>query len=307
MTLNFTLRQLEYFHAVAAHSSISAAAEKQRISRSALASAISDLETALGCRLFTRQKARGVMLTPVGAQLLEMSREVLDSASRIEAVLRGAELSGSLGIGCFNALGPTVVPPLLDHFRRNHPRVTLRVQTGMLEELTAMLKSGEIELAVGYGLNYDSLLQAEEVYTERMHVILPEGHPLAEKDVVSASDLRDETMVLLDTPQNSENVRSYFAGQGFVPRIGYRFKNFEVIRSLVARGVGYSLVIQHPVTNLSYEGLGIVPRPLDPVPFPVSVSVAWLVGRALSPLAREARTALQAMDRPPAASRFYDD
>ena len=61
--IDFTVRQLEYFRTVALQGSVSAAA-KEQVSRSALAAAISDLERALGRRLFTRQKAKGMALTP---------------------------------------------------------------------------------------------------------------------------------------------------------------------------------------------------------------------------------------------------
>jgi DNA-binding transcriptional LysR family regulator len=296
--LNFTLRQIEYFRAVALQGSISAAAEKERVSRSALAAAISDLEASLGCQLFTRQKAKGASLTPFGSQVFEMSGEVLESAGRIATSLQGGELSGRLGIGCFMSLGPTVVPALFDYFRTRHPSVTLQLHTGREEELVALLKEGEIELAVGYGLSYVSGIQTEELYMDCMHVILPEGHRLASGSRVRAADLIGETLVLLDASPSPENVRSYFATQGFLPKPAYRFQDYEVVRSLVARGIGYSIIIQRPVSELSYEGLRVVSRPLDPKPFPTPVSCAWLSGRELTPSALAARSALRVLTKP---------
>ncbi|WP_165384176.1 LysR family transcriptional regulator [Leucobacter triazinivorans] len=305
--LNFTLRQIEYFRAVALQGSISAAAEKERVSRSALAAAVSDLETALGCQLLTRQKAKGVVLTPFGAQLLEMSGDVIDRAERIATSLQGRDLAGRLGIGCFTSLGPTVVPALFDFFRKRHPDVTLQLHTGHADRLVELLRTGEIELAVGYGLSYASGIETEELYMDRMHVILPHGHRLASRPRVRAADLRDETLVLLDASPSPENVRSYFAGQGFLPKPAFRFQDYEVVRSLVARGIGYSIVIQRPASEHSYEGLGVVARPLDPVPFPTPVSCAWHAGRALTPLARGARSALRLLAKPPHESSLYQD
>lgn len=307
MSLNFTLRQLEYFQAIASHSSISAAAEHHNISRSALSAAVSDLEATLGVSLFVRKRASGVVLTPIGIQLRDISRDVLESAARIERVLRGGELSGSLGVGCITALGPTVAPPLLDYFRDNHPQVTLRLRTGEAEELVKLLHSGEIELVVGYGLDHRESLESETLFEDRIHIILPENHRLAKVDVVDATELRAEPMVLLDTPQSADSVGQYFSTLGFRPTVHYRFSNFEVVRSLVARGVGYSLVIQHPVSNLSYEGLGIVARPLTPTPPPVPVSVVWSEGRALTSLAEEARQALRHVARPSVSESLYGD
>lgn len=304
---NFTLRQIEYFRAAAEHGSISAAAEKERVSRSALAAAISDLETALGYQLFTRQKAKGVVLTPFGTQLLELSTDVVESAGRIAQSLRGDQLSGRLGIGCFTSLGPTIVPRLFDYFRTRFPGVTLQVHTGGAEELTAKLRGGEIELAVGYGLQAARDIEADELYSDRLHAILPVSSPLAHAKQVRAKDLIEETLVLLDAHPGPENVRTYFASQGLTVRPKYRFHDYEVVRSLVARGIGYSLVIQRPVSELSYEGFGVAARPLDPAPFTTPVSCAWLLGRALTPAARAARAALRALAQPPNELGLYDE
>lgn len=296
--LNFTLRQIEYFRAAAEHGSISAAAEKERVSRSALAAAVSDLETALGYRLFTRQKAKGVALTPYGTQLFELSTEMMESAGRIATSLSGTQLTGRLGIGCVTSLGPTIMPTLFDAFRSRFPGVRLDVRTGRAEELGGLLRAGEIELAVGYGIQPDGDIDTEELSQDTMHVILAADSPLATEERVRPEQLRAEPLILLDASPGPENVRVYFAAHGIAPRPAFRFQDFEVVRSLVARGIGYSLVIQRPVSDLSYEGLPVVARPLDPAPYPTPVSCAWLRGRALTPSARAARAALRSLVRP---------
>lgn len=303
--LNFTLRQLEYFRAAATEGSISAAAAKERVSRSALAAAISDLESVLGRRVFHRQKAKGVVLTPFGVQLYEMGQDVLESASRIAASLSGDELVGRLSIGCFTSLGPTIIPTLFDHFRTRHPGVTLDLHTGGAGELDAMLRGGEIELAVGYSLRPSSELELEELFTDHMHVILPGSHHLAQRSVVRAADLLKEAFILLDAAPAPDNVQRYFATQGMQLRPTYRIHEFEVVRSLVARGVGYSIVIQRPASDQSYEGLDLVARPLYPRPGPTPVVCAWRTGHSLTPPARAARVALRTLAQPPHQHALY--
>lgn len=305
--LNFTLRQIEYFRAAAIRGSISAAAEQERVSRSALASAVSDLERALGRQLFTRHKAKGVALTPHGVQLFEISGEVIESAGRITTALRGGELSGRLAIGCFVSLGPTVVPALFDYFRTNHPGVRLEPHAAAAGKLISLLRSGEIELAVGYQLHDTEGIQSEELYADRIHVILPEGHRLAQHPTVHAADLMDETLVLLDATPSPDNVHNYFASHGFVSKPKYRFQDYEIVRSLVARGVGYSIVIQRPASDVSYEGFGLVARELSPRPVPTPVSCSWLAGRSLTPSAVVAREALRGIARPVGIPPLYAD
>lgn len=289
---NFTLRQLEYFQAAALYGSISLAAERTLVSRSALAAAISDLEAILGFQLFVRRKSRGVTLTPVGTRLYEMGTDVLESAERIHAWIRGEELSGSLRIGTFASLGPTVLPPLFAYFRKNHPRVRIEFVSGKSEELYAQIADGRIELAVGFGLENSELVDTGELYSERMHALLPASHKLAASSKVQASDLANESLVLLDASPGPTNVRNYFASLGLAPRPEMSFPDFEVVRSMVGRGFGYSLVLQRQEAEVSYEGLEVVARDLEPAPGLTSVFSAWHSRRTLSPPARVARTYL---------------
>lgn len=294
----FTFRQLEYFKAIAMNGSISAASEHQRVSRSALAASLDELERSLGCQLLIRHKSQGVVLTPAGEKFLGMAHELLQSAADMEASVRGGELSGSLSIGCFTSLGPTLVPRLFDYFKRHHPKVTLRAYTEPLDKLVEMVRSGETELAVSYNLDFDQTLTSEPLYTARLHAILPANHPLANADSVSAVDLEAEPLILLDLPPSPEFIRNYFSSHGLTPNLQHRFTNFEVIRSLVARGVGYSLVIQRPAIDRSYEGLELVTRPLTPMPPPEVVACAWAANRRLSANAGAALEGLREVARP---------
>ncbi|GAA3677367.1 LysR substrate-binding domain-containing protein [Arthrobacter ginkgonis] len=303
----FTFRQLEYFRAIAMNGSISAASDQERISRSALAAALDELERSLGCQLFIRQKSHGMVLTAAGEQVLGMAHELLQGAQNLETSVRGGELSGTLAIGCFTSLGPTLIPRLFDHFTTHHPGVTLRVHTEPLDRLVELLRSGEIEVAVSYSLDFDPTLETEPLYTARLHAILPANHPLAAQEVVEAADLAYEPLILLDTPPSPEFVRNYFSAQGITPNLQHRFKNFEVIRSLVARGVGYSLVIQRPAVDRSYEGLELVARPLSPEPAAEVVSCAWPANRRLSANARAALEALREVARPVHTPELYGD
>jgi DNA-binding transcriptional LysR family regulator len=302
----FTFRQLEYFRAIAMNGSISAASDQEHVSRSALAAALDELERSLECQLFVRNKAQGMVLTPAGEQVLAMAHELLHAASDLETAARGGNLSGSLAVGCFASLGPTLIPRLFDYFTRHHPAVTLRTYTEPLDKLLDLLHSGQIELAVSYNLALDPLLQTEPLYNARLHAILPTTHPLAAGETVDAAALATEPLILLDTPPSPEFVRRYFASQQLTPNIQYRFKNFEVIRSLVARGAGYSLAIQRPAMDRSYEGHELAVRPLSPRPPQEPVSSAWPSSRRLSPNARAALEALRAIAPPVHSPDPYD-
>ena len=77
MPVPFTLRQLEYFDAIATEGSIASASAKCHVSASALALALDDLEARLGLQLVIRRKGKGIELAPAGARLLAHARQLL--------------------------------------------------------------------------------------------------------------------------------------------------------------------------------------------------------------------------------------
>ncbi|RNL87466.1 LysR substrate-binding domain-containing protein [Halostreptopolyspora alba] len=283
---NFTLRQLSYFCSIASTGSISAAAEREHVSRSAMTAALDELERALRTQLCSRHRSSGVVLTPAGDRVFEHAISLLREADDLEATADGQRLSGTITVGCFPSLAPTILPTMFTLFERLHPEVTVDPTAADQETLLQRLRSGAIELAVMYNMHLDHAFETVRLYDTAMHVILSAEHPLAGGRTVSAAALESEPMILLEVPPSAEDVLSYFKAQGLSPNVRLRTSHFELVRSLVAQGLGYSLFIQRPRIHQSYEGLPLVARALDPRPHLERVSVVWPAGRRLSSKAR---------------------
>ena len=88
MPLRFSLRQLEYFRAVAECGSIAAAAERVNVSSPSISTAIAQLEDEFGLQLFIRRHAQGLSLTPGGTQFLGQVRNVLQEARHLIALAK---------------------------------------------------------------------------------------------------------------------------------------------------------------------------------------------------------------------------
>jgi DNA-binding transcriptional LysR family regulator len=278
----FTLRQLEYFRAIALTGSISAAAAQELVSRSAMASALGELEKALDVELVIRRKAQGITLTEAGQEVLDLATDLLQQAEELAGSVHQGRLSGTLAVGCFSSIAPTFLPVMMDTFGREHPDVHFRTYAESEDLLLKRLRTGEIDVAVSYNLHDDPTLESVELYRTRMHIILAADDPLAAAQVVPAGELVSKRLILLDTPPSPQYVIGYFKDQGLSPRMGEMFASFELIRSMVARGMGYSLFIQEPAGGLSYEGIPVASRPLDPLPRVERVSIGWPAGRRLS-------------------------
>lgn len=281
----FTLRQLEYFVAVADHGTIAAGALELHVSESAVATALSELERALGVRLAVRRRAHGITLTTEGRHALALARTVLRDAREFAAGVAagpGRGLAGPLAIGCYDTLAPTVLPRLIRGFADRFPEVALEASDGPQETLLRRLENGELDLAILYDRDLEGTPCAEPLFESCAHVLVAADHPLADSGTVSFRDLAEEPFVRLDLSPGWQHTRALMTAEGVTPRERFRTRNLEHARSLVGQGLGYTVIVQRPGTDLTHDGSRVVSLELDPPAPPVRVVIAWRRGATLS-------------------------
>lgn len=278
MSTRFTLRQLEYLSAVAEHGSIAAAALHTHASAGGVSQAISDLEQRLGVQLFIRQKAKAVTLTEAGTRVLRDARRLLGEAEALQdsAITTQNEISGALTVGCYATLSPFVIPPVLDEFAGAYPALRVDVIEGSGDEVISALVEGRCEIGFLYGDDMHGGLDSVVVRATRPYVVVGADHRLAGESEVSLADLEGEPLIMFDVP-SARNAAQMLERAGITPNVRHFTSNIEVVRGLVARGVGYSILVQRWPIDLSYEGRPLVS--LDIVGAPErTVVLAWVQG-----------------------------
>lgn len=258
--LPFTLRQLEYFEAIAAEGSLSAAAVSCNVSASALALALDELEHRLSLQLFVRRKGKGVTLTPSGMRLLSLARQIVTSAETLvaEASHAATSLAGRLTIGCYSTLTPFFLPAIMQQFQLRHPQLELDLTEADAPHLAALLLQGRLDAALIYGAHVSAELAFDAVATFRPYAMVASDHRLAGRRRVHLSELIEEPLILLDVHPSRPNTEEIFGALQLKPRIGHTTTSFELVRCLVGRGLGYGVLIQRPATTTTYEGQEIV-------------------------------------------------
>ncbi len=274
------LRQVECFVAAADAGTMTAAAERLRVSQSAISLAVAALEGALGTQLLIRRRSLGLTLTDAGRAFLPAARDLLAHAEdvRSAASAAGGRVAGRLVVGCFRTAAPFLLPALLETFGQEHPEVELDFIEGPMPQIEAALREGRCELAIVYDLDVGPGIVCETLYQAVQYVFCAPGHPLAALDEVAVADLDGHDMIMLDVPPSVPYFDRIFAAAGRVPRVRYRTSSYELVRSLVARGLGYGMLISRPVGDRSYEGLPLVVRPLAGDPPPIDVALARPAG-----------------------------
>ncbi|UPK76263.1 LysR family transcriptional regulator [Nocardioidaceae bacterium SCSIO 66511] len=267
----FTLTQLRYFAAVADAESMTAAARELLITQSALSTAMSQLERALGVQLFMRQSTRALRLTAAGAQFARDLAVFLEHADSLYEAAQGLAKSpvGVLSVGVFGPLASVRLPLILDELERRYPELEVTIHESDLADQQEALRSGRCEIALTYGLGLARGFSAEVLQRIPPHVIVSREHPLAKhpETPVALRELEDDPLILLDLPHSREYYESLFRLVGVTPNVRHRLVGYETVRSFVARGHGYALLNQRLQHDLTYTGDSVVPiRLADELP-----------------------------------------
>jgi DNA-binding transcriptional LysR family regulator len=144
------LRDLRYFETIAELQHVGRAAERLHRTQPALTSCVRRLEDACGARLFEKS-GRGIRLTAAGKVLLKWAQrmrfDVEDAQREISAFGRG--LSGHIRIGIVPTAAQFLLPAVARRLLKEAPEVTLRTVVGLVDTLTPLLRTGELDLMVG--------------------------------------------------------------------------------------------------------------------------------------------------------------
>ena len=164
-----------------------------------------------------------------------------------------------LRIGCFHTFGPFVLPEMMAALPDASDLVLVE---GDHRRVLESLRAGEIDLALIYDFDLGADIQTEVLAELAPYVLLPEGHELADRDAIALADLADHPMVLLDSPPSAHYFLSFFTDAGLVANVRYRSGSFEMVRGLVGRGLGYSILATKPASDISYDGRALITRPI---------------------------------------------
>lgn len=262
-----TLRQLEYFVAVAETRSITKAAARSHVSQAAVSLALTELEKTLGVTLTIRRPAKGVALTAEGRVILPEARAILDQTQQLADHISQVKntLSGLLHIGCFRTLSMHVIPHLVEWFGIHHPQVELIFDEDNAQELQEKMLAGQLSACLLYEAQLEPGCRTILVQDHRRHAVLSPQHPLAAFEEVSLAQLAAFPAVLLDERPALERTLNEFYSRSLDPKVGIRTRSVQTVQNLVGRNVGYGLLMHS--TSTSPEGRPLVARKIsDSVP-----------------------------------------
>lgn len=254
---HYTLRQLKYFLATAEAGSVAQASRNLYIAQPSVSSSIKALEESFGVQLFIRHHAQGVTLTPAGVRFHRKAQALLRMAHEFEqnALADNDVVTGQVDIGCFETVAPLLLPRLIAGFRSLYPGVSIHIRDGEQQELVQGLTAGTFDVAFLYDHELDSTIDVQPLMpAQRPYVLLPQTHPLAERQQISLHEVYREPMVLLDVQPSRTYFVSLFHELGLAPMIEFGSPSIEMVRCMVGEGFGYSVLVTRPFSPWTYGG-----------------------------------------------------
>lgn len=244
-------RQLRYFVAVAEELSFSAAARRLHISQPPLSLQIKAMEEELGALLLKRDK-RNVELTEAGALLLDEAKRALAHLDRMQEIVRRAAHgeAGEIRIA-FTASVPMfdAFSDLLRNFRERHP--------GIVTDLSHMSTAQQLDALAARSIDVGFLrpsplffppggITVRELWKDNLVAVVPSSHPLTRSNrPIPVKALAQETFILFRRGLGcglSEHIGMLASRAGFAPRVLQEAREGATIMSLVATGMGVSIL-----------------------------------------------------------------
>lgn len=244
------INQLEVLVTVARERSFSRAAEVLSRTQPAVSQAIRRLELEIGEKLFDRSSKDGT-LTPAGEVLLDHAQQMLNlrnSATRSMRDLRELQ-EGKVSISA-NEHTVFYLLPVIEEFRRQHPRIKVEVHRGVASRIPKEVTSREVELGVVSFTPSEQSIKAIPVMTDSLVVIVSPSHRLASRDTISINDLGEEVLIAHNAQSPyRQSVIAAFERNRTPMNIAIELPSLEAIKRIVELGAGVALV-----PRLSAEG-----------------------------------------------------
>lgn len=249
-------RLLRHFLAVVDHKGMSAAAAELHISQPALTKSIHQLEEILGVDLFERLPT-GVVPTRFGEILARRARlmdlEYRHAVAEIQAIKGGT--GGIVNVGAGPVWAIRILPPIIAAFRRQQPKVKIRLRAGVIDTLVPALLDGELDVICA-SLDFPAHPEfIKEQLVDLQHVLIARAeHPLAGRREISARQLLDYPWIaLVNDYVGSSRVNSFFAANGQQPpRVGVEANSVAVALNLLRED---DFIFNIPTMMLPYAEL----------------------------------------------------
>lgn len=178
------------------YGSFNRAAQEMNYAQSTVTMQIQKLESELGVKLIERGKE--IRLTEAGRLFHEQSLQITKNMEYLQTSLSNLKSgdSGHIRIGVTEPTASYRLPGVLRNFMTEHPNVRISVEISNTPTLKERVLQGEIDFALSTVPDLGSELHFEPLFQEEFAVLMPENHPLAQKEVIVPEEFQGYRLLI---------------------------------------------------------------------------------------------------------------
>lgn len=291
----FTLRQLEYFIAVAEALNFRLAARHCHVTQPALSEQIRLLEESLGVELFER-RPRAVRLTAAGERLVVRARNIMQQAEELEreAQVVADPYAFPLRLGSIPTIAPYLFPQILPSLRKELPVLKCFLYEDQTLRLLERLESGKIDLALLALPIRPEGFEICELFREKFSLITTEETNFGRRKHVDAEMIESLDLLLLEEGHclADQALEYCYWARSREGSADLRASSMSTLLQMVAGGMGATLLPEMALELELGRNRGLRAWPICPPTPGRSVGLVWRKGSARQSLIEESRQAI---------------
>ena len=241
--MNYSLKQLRVFVAIARHGSFSRAGEAIGLTQSAVSHSVKELEAEVGVRLLDRT-TREVALTDAGLRLANRVERLLDElqAALLDARSFGVQRSGTVRVATSQTISAHLMPQCIAAGEREYPEIRIMLRDQAQQQVLHSVRNAEVDFGIVVDPVQAVELECEAVLHEPFLLLCRDDHPFAEQQEVRWSALNGCRLVLQDYASGSRPlIDSALRQQGVEAQVVQEIGHPATLFPMVAEGIGISI------------------------------------------------------------------
>ncbi|MCD1163025.1 LysR family transcriptional regulator [Peribacillus frigoritolerans] len=257
--------------------SFTKAAEALDYTQSGISRMINDLETEWGVFLFERGRA-GISLTSDGLKLLPLLKRICNEHEILMTQIEDLHdmQSGMIRIGTFSSVATHWLPNIIRIFKKDYPKIDFELLLGDYTEIESWILNGRVDFGF---VRLPSKTELETTFLEqdRLLVVIPQNHPLANCEKFPINDLLNSPFMLLEKGAKAE-ISEIFEKHHISPQVNFTTWDDYAIMSMVENGLGISILPELILQRIPHK---IIAKELE-VPAFRTIGIAMREQKSLS-------------------------
>lgn len=260
--IRLTIRQLEYFLALAETLHFGRAAEVVGVTQPALSAQIAELETRLGCRLFERGRGT-VALTDEARALLPRIERLIQELHEVETAASTvrAPMTGRVRLGIIPTVAPYLLPAIFSAVGERFPSLHLEVREAVTQVLLEEARTRRLDVILAAGPLNEPMIETAPLFEDRFLLAVPESDAGFIAPPVAPESRELERLILLEEGHCMRDQALAICGTVKPATMAsFGATSLTTLMQMVAHGLGLTLVPEIAAeTARTLPGLRLVP------------------------------------------------